>query len=88
MTEEVMLEDIHNRAKLLLKAVSKYLMYKIWKVNDETTTCGELARETENQKKLFDVLNEYLEKEQIKQDLFKLLHEEAARLNKENDHDD
>lgn len=87
MTEEVMLEDIHVRAKHLLKAVRAYLIYKVCTVNDETTTCGELARETENQKKLFDVVNEYLEKEQIKQDLFKMLHEEAAKINKENDDD-
>lgn len=87
MTEEVMLEDIHVRAKLLLKAVRAYLVYKVCTVNDETTTCGELARETENQKKLFDVLTEYTEREEKKQKLFKMLHEEAAKINKENDHE-
>lgn len=84
-SEEVMLEDINTRVKLLLKAVRKYLIYKVVTANKETT-CGEVADATENQKKLFDVLTEYAEREKMKQDLFKMLHEEAAKF-MENDDD-
>ena len=87
VTEESLLKEISSKIDTLLPVVRKYLIYKIFTANKEST-CGEVARETENQKKLFDVLTEYTEREKMKQDLFKMLHEEAAKINKENDYDD
>ena len=83
-SEEVLLEDIHTRVKLLLKAVNKYLAYKIFSTKDDVT-CGELATETNDVHELLTALTEYLDKEQIKQDIFKLLNEEAAKLRESKD---
>lgn len=87
VSEESLLKDINIKVDELLHVVRKYLIYRIVTAKDGVT-CGELARETENQKKLFDILTEYAEREKMKQGLFKMLHEEAAKFNKENDDED
>ena len=86
VSEESLLKEIDCRVELLLQALRNYLAYKIFSAED-SVTCGELATETSAIHKLLKALSEYTEREKMKQGLFKMLHEETARFNKENDDD-
>lgn len=82
---EVLLIKINTKVEELSGLLRKYVVYKLFSAEDYVT-CGELATETNDIYTLLTALTEYSEKEKMKQDLFKMLHEEAAKF-RENDNE-